>query len=93
MPEKTFGEPLTYEQVKNMDFKNISSDEAENFVSADEDYLYFKYVKTKKVEVTQKISRGALAGNAAKPEKRENVALEPPCVRLGYEPGEEIHAG
>ena len=74
--EKTFGEPLTYEQVKNMDFKNIQRDEAENFVSADEDYLYFKYVKTKKVEDNTEDNAGGPSGNAPKPEKRENVALE-----------------
>lgn len=74
--EKTFGAPLTYEQVKNMDFKNIKRDEAENFVSADEDYLYFKYVKTKKVEDNTEDNAGGPSGNAPKPEKRENVALE-----------------
>lgn len=74
--EKTFGEPLTYEQVKNMDFKNMESDENENLIAADEDYLYFKYVKTKKVENNTEDNAGGPSGDASKPEKRENVALE-----------------
>lgn len=74
--EKTFGEPLTYEQVKNMDFESMESDESENLIAADEDYLYFKYVKTKKVEDNTQDNAGGPSGGAPKPEKKENIALE-----------------
>ena len=77
-----------------MDFKNIKRDEAENFGLPPMKITGIsKYVKTKKVEDNTEDNAGGPSGNAPKPGKRENVALGAPRVRLGYEPGEEIHAG